>query len=118
MIQDTKIAVPPTNGVQLKMARIGAPPGSPDVAATSRWRATIDGSFDQGPVHATTTAMRIGDRQPSHADVAGRKAVRFRLWYRRSRRHRRKPTTCAGRHTLSSTNSAAKQTIAPITSGR
>src|ERR1700733_15418408 len=59
MIQDAKIAVPPTNGVQLKMARIGAPPGSPEVAATSKWRPMIPGSFDQGPVQATTTAIRI-----------------------------------------------------------
>src|SRR5271154_5019500 len=59
MIQDAKIAEPPTNGVQLKMARIGAPPGRPDVALTSRWSATIDGSFDQGPVQATTTTIKI-----------------------------------------------------------
>src|SRR5580698_4019438 len=59
MIHDAKIAEPPTNGVQLKMARIGPPPGRPDVAVTSRCRRTMDGNFDQGPVQATTTAISI-----------------------------------------------------------
>jgi hypothetical protein len=35
MIHDTRIAVPPTNGVQLKTAEIAAPPGSPDFAVTA-----------------------------------------------------------------------------------
>src|SRR5579872_4390864 len=58
-IQETRIAVPPTNGVQLKAARTVAPPGSPEVALTAKCPATTAGSFDQGPVQATTTAMRM-----------------------------------------------------------
>ena len=39
------MAVPATNGVQLKMALTGARPGSPDVAATSNCRPIIVGRF-------------------------------------------------------------------------
>src|SRR5579863_5243329 len=55
MIQDARIAEPPTNGAQLKIAAMVAPWTTDDAAVTWRWRPTIAGSFDQGPVQATTT---------------------------------------------------------------
>ena len=58
-IHDARIALPPTKGVQLKMAPM-VPPGVNVVAAvTCRWSMTMAGSFDQGPVQATTMTMRM-----------------------------------------------------------
>src|SRR6516162_1243803 len=58
MSHETNIAVPPTNGVQLKTAVIVAPGVIEDTAATWRRRPLIAVRLDQGPVQATTTATR------------------------------------------------------------
>src|SRR5579863_3000496 len=55
MIHETRIAVPPTNGVQLNAAVIFAPGVIAELAATSICSRRIDGKPDQGPVQATTT---------------------------------------------------------------
>ena len=56
MIHDARIAVPPTNGVQLNAALIFAPGVIAESAATDICSMTIDGKLDHGPVQATTTA--------------------------------------------------------------
>src|SRR5581483_4855818 len=63
MIHDARIALPPTKGVQLKIAATVAPGESADAAFTCAWNQTMPGSFDHGPVQATTTAIstRIGN---------------------------------------------------------
>src|SRR5215472_12735676 len=58
MIQDARIAVPATNGVQLNTAPIFAPGVIAESAVTAKCAKTIDGKCDQGPVQATTTAIR------------------------------------------------------------
>src|SRR5579883_1990920 len=55
MIQDARIAVPPTNGVQLNTAAILAPGVMAESAATAACSRMILGRLDHGPVHATTT---------------------------------------------------------------
>src|SRR5579864_6821408 len=55
MIQEARIAEPPTKGVQLKIAAMVAPWTIDDAAVTWRWSPMMLGSFDHGPVQATTT---------------------------------------------------------------
>src|SRR5262249_38406985 len=57
-IQEAKIALPPTNGVQLKIAAMVAPGASEEAALTCKCKPMMDGSFDHGPVQATTMAIR------------------------------------------------------------
>src|SRR5579863_2409428 len=56
MIHDTRMAVPPTNGVQLNVALILAPGVIAESAATDMCSMMIFGKLDHGPVQATTTA--------------------------------------------------------------
>src|SRR5215467_11402079 len=58
IIQDTRIAVPATNGVQLNTAPICAPGVIAEAAVTAKCASTMDGKCDHGPVQATTTAIR------------------------------------------------------------
>src|SRR5690349_17021308 len=55
MIQDARIADPPTNGVHLKAAAMVAPSAIEDAAVTCWFSSAMPGSFDHGPVQATTT---------------------------------------------------------------
>src|SRR5260370_775484 len=59
MIQDTRMAEPPTNGVQLNTALMVAPGVIAELAVTTKCSSTIAGRCDHGPVQATTTAIRI-----------------------------------------------------------
>ena len=65
MIQDTKIAVPPTPGAQLKTAPTVLPGSIDDAADTPSLNGTYFGNGDQGPVHSTTTT--INTMKGSHA---------------------------------------------------
>ena len=58
MIQETRIAVPPTAGLKSNAAEMVAPGATDDCAVTAAWNQLIAGSFDHGPVHATTTMTR------------------------------------------------------------
>src|SRR6185312_5169599 len=58
MIQDARIADPPTNGVQLKIAAICAPSVIEEAALTCLCSTTRPGSLDHGPVQATTTMIK------------------------------------------------------------
>src|ERR1700732_3300074 len=63
-IHEAKMAVPPTNGVQLKIAAMVAPGAIEDAAFTCRCSATMPGSLDHGPVQATTMAIRTRIGRP------------------------------------------------------
>ena len=54
-IHDARMAVPPTNGVNVKVAATGFAPLSDDSAVTLLAKMAIFGSGDHGPVHRTTT---------------------------------------------------------------
>src|SRR5215471_5951359 len=58
MIHEARMAEPPTNGVHLKPASIVAPCVIDEAAVTFSARGAMLGSFDQGPVQATTTMTR------------------------------------------------------------
>src|SRR5579883_3175535 len=55
MIQETRIAVPPTPGAQLKAAATLLPCSIDEAAATESLKGTYFGRSDHGPVHNTTT---------------------------------------------------------------
>src|SRR5215472_14021473 len=55
MIQDARIALPPTNGLKSNAAVIMAFSVKEDLAATARCSQLMAGSGDHGPVHKTTT---------------------------------------------------------------
>src|SRR5579875_336129 len=65
MTHDARMAVPPTNGVQLNTAPMVAPGVIDEAAETAKCSRTIPGSFDHGPVHSVTTT--ISTRIGSHA---------------------------------------------------
>ena len=56
MIQDTRIAVPPTNGVQLKIALMVAPRRDRRIGGDCIVQHDDRRQVDHGPVQATTTA--------------------------------------------------------------
>ena len=58
MMNEARMAEPPTNGVHLKTAAIFAPSEIEDAAVTCNCTSTMPGSFDHGPVQATTTTIR------------------------------------------------------------
>src|SRR5580704_13772435 len=70
-IQEARIAEPPTKGLKSKAETIVAPGVIEEAAETARCSQLMPGSGDQGPVQATTTAMRtrIGS-QPWKISVA------------------------------------------------
>src|ERR1700726_2133554 len=55
IIQEARIAVPPTQGLKSNTAEIVVFSVKADLAATTRWSHTIPGKDDHGPVQATTT---------------------------------------------------------------
>src|SRR5689334_11320295 len=59
MIHETSIAVPPTPGLKSNAAEIVVPSITEDFAVTAACSQTIAGKLDQGPVHATTTTIRV-----------------------------------------------------------
>src|SRR5580658_3415065 len=65
IIQDARMAVPATKGVQLNAAVIVAPGVIEELAATTNCKGRIDGRLDHGPVQATTTAISMA--MGSHA---------------------------------------------------
>src|SRR6185437_151732 len=64
-IQETKIALPPTKGAKLKSAVMVVPVATDELAATLALKRLTPGSGDHGPVHSTTTTMRMA--KGSHA---------------------------------------------------
>src|SRR5215469_9808085 len=75
MIQDTRIAVPPTPGLKSNTALMVAPCVIEDWAPTTRCSQTMPGRLDQGPVQATTTttSTAIGSQaSPRPAVTEGR----------------------------------------------
>lgn len=56
--QETRVEVPPLNGVKLKIEAIGRCVVEETAEVESR-NQLILGKWDHGPVHATTTAIKI-----------------------------------------------------------
>src|ERR1700722_3345749 len=73
MIQDARIALPPTNGLKSNAAVMVAPAVIEDAAETARCSQLIAGNGDHGPVHSTTTttSTMIGN-QPWNTSPADR----------------------------------------------
>ncbi len=55
MIQEARIALPPTKGANLNTAATVLPGTAEESDATCHWTVQVPGSDDQGPVHSTTT---------------------------------------------------------------
>src|SRR5580692_25643 len=73
MIQEARIALPPTNGLKSNAAVMVAPAVIEDAAETARCSQLIAGNGDHGPVHSTTTttSTMIGN-QPWNTSPADR----------------------------------------------
>src|ERR1700731_451372 len=73
MIQEARIALPPTNGLKSNAAEMVAPAVIEDAAETARCSQLIAGNGDHGPVHSTTTttSTMIGS-QPWNTSPADR----------------------------------------------
>src|SRR5437763_5503 len=97
-IQEARIAVPPTADLKSNAAEIVAPSATDERAVTAAWNQLTAGSFDQGPVHATTTSTRITARPERFRRLRGRavgwpkqagirrprRAITYRNWPRRA----------------------------------
>src|SRR5215472_3956850 len=70
MIQETRIAVPPTAGLKSNAAEMVAPDATDDCAVTAAWNQLTAGRDDHDD--------QDDDRQPALKDLAGRQPMRIR----------------------------------------